>query len=340
MKYTMAEPAKQRPPDCNWPNPPIAVTTYCFGEISESERYRFETHLLECPHCWGEVQRLDALIRTIQGNKRVTQAFNAEIVGMIGVSGQLNTWFAGHLPHALVTSTLWAGMLAVSVFMEVAFRYAAFRTMAQTVAPLVLLCGAGAMALALAADWKLTSSGRRSGLAASSLLATAAALAMYAVVRPFLPAYPITEASFQTWTAQAAFLKDVVYCDLFATVFVLVPFHFIITLQRELTSGRYISTVELLSTDKYAVAPLGAPYIRVWLLGGLLVFGALYSIVSTAHLLEALKLTPFSNLFIHTIEIRWLLFLALGIECCWWYYAAVNELKRECRAVCRLAHKQ
>ena len=67
-----------------------------------------------------------------------------------------------------------------------------------------------------------------------------------------------------------------------------------------------------------------------WVLGVLLLAGAIYSIVSTAHLLEALKVTRYTNLFIQLIEIRWVLFLTLGAECCWWYYSAVSELKREC----------
>ena len=74
----------------------------------------------------------------------------------------------------------------------------------------------------------------------------------------------------------------------------------------------------------------------VWVFGVLLLSGAVYSLVSTAHLLEALKVTEHSNLFIHLIQIRWVLFLALGGECCWWYYSAVNELKRECGEVCKV----
>jgi len=337
MKHTMAEPVDQRRSDCKWPATPEAITTYCFGEATEEERYRFEVHLLECSHCWREVQRLDALIRAIQGNKSITQAFNADLVGMIGISGKLRTRLAGHLPHALVASAVYAGMLAVSILMEIAFRYDVFATMAWTLAPLVSLWGIGTTLLALTADWKLTVSGRKSGLAVSALLLAAAGLVLYAAVRPFLPAYPVTEASFQTWTAQAAFLKDCLYCTIFTAAFVLVPFHFIVTMQGELTSGRHRSALELLSAGKYAIAPRGAPYIRVWLLAALFILGALYSIISTAHLLEALKTTAFSNLFVHTIEIRWLLFVALGIECCWWYYAALNELKRECGVVRRLA---
>ena len=80
-----------------------------------------------------------------------------------------------------------------------------------------------------------------------------------------------------------------------------------------------------------------SPYIRLWLLGVLLLCGAVYSILSTAHLLEALKMTEYSNLFILTIQIRWLLFLALGVEGLAWYHSALNELKWEFGAVYRLS---
>lgn len=54
---------------------------------------------------------------------------------------------------------------------------------------------------------------------------------------------------------------------------------------------------ELLTGGRFAIASQRAPYIRVWLLGVLLLCGAIYSIVSNAHLLEALKVTESSNLF-------------------------------------------
>ena len=78
------------------------------------------------------------------------------------------------------------------------------------------------------------------------------------------------------------------------------------------------------------MAPRGAPYPRFWVLCGLLILGTIVSIISTAHLLENLKPTTFSNLFIHTIQIRWLAYLALGLECLGWYHWALTELKREC----------
>jgi hypothetical protein len=108
-------------------------------------------------------------------------------------------------------------------------------------------------------------------------------------------------------------------------------------MQRELQGGRYRLAFEVLTGGRFAITPMGAPYLRVWLLGLLLLLGGVFSIVSTAHLLEALKVSEHTNLFMHTIQVRWLLFLALGLETLAWYQSLLNELRRECTVVYRLA---
>lgn len=336
MNWTMAD-AEERG-SCKWPGQNESVTTYCFGEVSDEERFRFEAHLLDCPHCWAEVQRLDAIIRSVQTN-RVTQRFNPDIVSMVGISSRFAQFLAGHWIHGVISSCLFSLMLAVSVFMEVAYQYNQFVALAWKAAPVVFVWSLSATVCALLADLKLTKSGRTTGLLASILVFTGASVLSYTALRPLLPDYPITQANFQTWTAQAAYLKDVVYCWAFTGVFVLVPFHFIITMQRELSVNNYRMPFELLTGSRYSIAPRGAPYVPVWLLGLLLIGGAGYSIVSTAHLLEALRVTEHSNLFILTIQIRWVLFLVLGLECVYWYYATLQELKRECVAIHRLSEK-
>jgi len=257
---------------------------------------------------------------------------------MAGISSVFPRFVAGHRIHVGVAAVIFACIVALSVFMEIAYQYDRFAAFAWTAAPVVFLWMAAAGIGALATDWRLTRAGRASGLAASIGVLVSAAALQYMVLRPFLPIFPITEATFQTWTAQAAFLKDTVYTVAFTALFTLVPFHFIVTMQRELQGGRHRMAFELLTGGRFAVAPTRAPYIRAWLLGVLLVCGAIYSIVSTAHLLEALKVTEYSNLFIHTIQIRWLLFLALGLEGLAWYHSALNELKRESAVVYRLSN--
>ena len=323
-------------PSCSWPGAGESVGTYCFGGLSDSERYRFEAHLIDCHQCWREVQRLDAIIQSIQTDRRATERFDSELVSMLGVSASFGRYLAGHRLHTSLASLLYALIATSAAFLEIAFQYDQFASLAWTWAPVIFVWAMVTTLAVLILDWRFTLTGRNSGLATSACLLAIAGALQYVSFRPFLPAYPITEASFQTWTAQAAFLKDFVYSAGFAIVFLLVPFHFVLAMQRELSAGRFTVASELLSGDKLAVAPRGAPYLRVWLIGGLLVFGAAYSIISSAHLLEALKVTRYSNLFIHILQIRWLLFLVLGLECSWWYYSAINELKRECNAFHRL----
>ncbi len=335
----MAEPGESKNgPRCGKPEWNEAITAYCFGGIREEDRDRFEAHVLECDLCWQEVQRLDSLIHTLRSDKSLTQRhFASDIVSLVGISSEFRRFVAGHRIHAGVAAAIFACVVAGSVFMEIAYQYDRFGPLAWTAAPVALLWMAGAMVTALVADWKLTGSGRASGLAASIAVLLSAAALQYLVLRPFLPSYAITEATFQTWTAQAAYLKDTVYTVAFAALFTLVPFHFIIAMQRELQGGRHRMAFELLTGSRFGIAPLRSPYIRLSLLGVLLLGGAVYSILSTAHLLEALKVTAYSNLFIQIIQIRWLLFLALGLEGLAWYHSALNELKRESIAVYRLS---
>lgn len=246
------------------------------------------------------------------------------------LSSKLRSPLAGHKVHALVGSTIYAMLLALVLPLEIAYAYDLYVNFTWIATLLVLMGVFATTYLALAVDLKITRAGRDFGLAASIGILILSGSATYLAVRPGLPAYPLTQASFQTWTAQAAYLKTLVYSVAFAVVFVSLSFHFVIAMQRELSAGEYNRGFELLTNSSQGIAPPGAPYLPPWLFGVLLLAGAIYSILSAAHLLEALKVTKFSNLFIHLIEFRWILFLALGMECCWWYYSAINELKREC----------
>lgn len=317
---------------CSWSGREDSVTPYCFGDLSEEDRYRFEAHLLDCPACWREVQRLDSVIRAIRMDRSLTRQFDPEIVSLVGSSSQVPRAFFGHKAHCLTASALYALALAVSVFMEIAYAYSEFGPFAWAMAPLVLVWGFLTTLGALAADAKMTRSGRKPGLLVAIAILVAAAVANYEAVGTQLPDYAITQASFQTWTAQAAYLKGIVYCGVFTALFLLVPFHFVVAMQCESSAGRHRVVHQTLTGGTFGIPPRGAPYLGVWLLGGLLILGAASSVVSTAHLLEALKPAAYSNLFIETIVVRWLLFLFLGIECCWWYYSALNELKRESAA--------
>jgi hypothetical protein len=232
----------------------------------------------------------------------------------------LAAWFA-----ALVT----AAMFATSVVMEVAYGYDQYRQLIWTAAPLVFLwtflCIGATLLMLYRVRFKRTAVGLGSAIALFSL----GNALQYSIVRPLLPPTPVTLATFQTWTAQAAYLKDVVYCAAFVCFFLIVPFQSVIALMSHVRQGRQNEVYPLLTGARRAVTPRGTLFLRPVLLWTMLVVGAIWSVVSTAHLLEALILTPYTNLFILTIQIRWALFLILGAGCCWWYYLSVEDLKRE-----------
>ena len=56
-----------------------------------------------------------------------------------------------------------------------------------------------------------------------------------------LPRDPVTEQiGRQPWPAQAAYLKNVVLYFLpLATIYILMPFHFVVAVQREVAAGRH-----------------------------------------------------------------------------------------------------
>jgi hypothetical protein len=324
-------------PRCPRPDLNQSVSAYCFGDVSEDQRDRFEGHLLECDFCWAEVQRLDTVIGALRADKSLTrQIYTADIVAATGISASFSRFLAGNWIHASVASAIYAFLFAESIFMEVAYSYDRLAPLAWTTSPLVFLTVFVTTLIALWANWSLARRRRTTaGLAGAGILVVSAGL-LYLALRPFLPDYAITQASFQTYTAQAAYLKGIYYSVPFTLIFLMLPFNFVLIMQRELNSGRHHAGLELLTGERMSVSPRGAPYPRLWVLCGLLVLGAIASIISTAHLLENLKPTNYSNLFIHTIQIRWLAFLTLGLECLGWYHWALSELKRECLSVEKL----
>lgn len=161
----------------------------------------------------------------------------------------------------------------------------------------------------------------------------AAAAILFGVLCFFLPASPITKANFQTYTAQAAYLKDICYFLPLVIFFLITPFHFIITMQREIVSGRDQLIFGLLTGDKASVPPRGTIYLRTWLLGFILLFMASYFLIARARLLDNLLPGPYMNLFEHLIQVRLALYFVLGFQCLAWYYRALAELKRASLAI-------
>jgi hypothetical protein len=157
-----------------------------------------------------------------------------------------------------------------------------------------------------------------------------AGLILYASLALFLPELPITEAGFQTYTAHGAYLKNVYYFLPLAIVFLIIPFHFVISMQKELQAGKHNRAHALLSGRRRSAAPAGTIYIKPLWLGIVLSVTIPLALLFTAHLFENLKSGKYMNLFMQLVQWRLLLFFILGMECLIWYNRALNGIKRDC----------
>jgi hypothetical protein len=319
---------------CSSPEISQRLAAYCFEDLSESERRLFEAHLLDCDFCWTEVQRLSAAVQIMRSDKEILRNLSVtDVSAVLGISAKLDWFFGGHVAHVLIASALYALGYTLVLFIEVAYALDKMAPMTLILAPAIFLWTFVTAILGLAFDWKVSLAGHRTGLFISAGVFTAAAIILYAAVCWFLPAAPITQLRIQAYTAQAAYFKGIRYLLPLGVVFMAVPSHFVVVMQRELREGRHRLALGLLSGEKWAVSPPGAFHISVRTLWILLLAAVLISIPMTAHLLDNLIPGPYMNVFINLLQARWVLYFGLGLECLAWYSRALNELKRECVAV-------
>jgi len=229
-----------------------------------------------------------------------------------------------HKWHVAVSCALYALLYALAIPLEVAYRWDRFSATAPKVALLVFLWVLVTSVGGLVLDRKLTSHGRNSGLIGSIVVFLMAAALLFGALSFFLPTFPITESTFQTYPAQAAYLKDMCYFLVLALIFLVVPYHFVAAVENEIKRGKRPP-----KRDERAIAPAGTPYLRPWALAVLLVMLLPISLYMSARLLDNLKPALYMNLFVELVYLRALLYFGLGMECLVWYQGALNEIKRE-----------
>jgi len=234
--------------------------------------------------------------------------------------------------HTLISCSMYSALYAVAVPLEVAYQFRQFGPAALKIVPLVFGGILVSSIVTLSLDRKLIFKDKTSGLVVSILLFIVCAAALLGALYFFLPSSPVTESKLQTYPAQAAYLKDESYFVILAIFFLLIPFHFVTTMEREMANGNHRAVLGLLTGDKLIAPPKSAIYPRLWVLAGLLLVFFIMSVAMTARLLDNLRPNPYQNLFVQLVYLRGLLFFGLGIECLAWYRNALNEIKVSIRA--------
>jgi DNA-binding winged helix-turn-helix (wHTH) protein len=241
--------------------------------------------------------------------------------------GRLRSVSGRHLWHTLASCTLYALLYSVSVIIEVAYQFERFGSTAVMIASLTFCWVWGTSMCGFGVDWRMTAARKSGGLTFSLLIFVAAALLLYLCLGLFLPGVPITDAKFQTYPAHGAFLKNVYYFLPLAILFMLIPYHFVMAAQSELKDGRGQIMRNVLIGKRMSVSPLGAIYLRLWWLCGLLLLAAAGGAIGIAHLFENLQPNVHMNFFVQLVQWRTVLFFSLGLECMVWYYRMLNHLK-------------
>jgi DNA-binding winged helix-turn-helix (wHTH) protein len=234
--------------------------------------------------------------------------------------------FKAHQWHLLGSCALYSLAYVCVLFLEVAYSSDQFWPRALRLSPLIFLWVFVTSLVSLFIDWRLTLKRGANTLPFAILSFIGSALILYGALVFFLPQIPITQATFQTQTAQAAFLKNMaLYFLPLVVVFVVIPFHFIASLNHEIAVHNVVDVSEVfLGKPK---GPRNAIYLKPRTLGVLLVVAAIVSLPSTYWLLDHLKASPYMNRFMLLVICREILYFGLGAECLLWYSRTLNDIK-------------
>ena len=236
--------------------------------------------------------------------------------------------FAVYPWHVLGSCAIYSSAYVCVLLLEVSYKSDHSHYEALLLSPLVFLWIFGTSIVALITDWKLTLKERSIGLPLLILSFIGASLILYGALSFFLPKTPVTEATFQTQTAQGAYLKNIAFYFLpLAMLFLLIPFHFVAALKSQIAANKSASVLDCLLNKRRSSAPGNAIYIKPGTLGSLLFIAGIICLPLTYQLLESLKPGPYLNLFTQLVMLRLILYFGLGGECLFWYSRTLNEIK-------------
>lgn len=320
---------------CSRPGMSRLVTPYCFGEASLTLRLSFEEHLRTCRSCQEEVKRLSAGVSALRRDESVPGTLQlADVCSAIGISAKGDFPFSGYTRHVLLSAILYGLQFVLILLIETAYEFDQLGRNALIAAPFVFFANFGALLGML--RW-ISASGRR-GLSRVTMagfglvfiaLATLAVLSFSSV----LPDHQVTRNHTTGWTAQIAYLKDLVYLLPVLLLFVLRPFQFIVTAQERLACGRHRALLPLLLGDRHSAGLRGVGMPSKRLLIFLSVAVAVFQFAGLMHLLDALEPGRFMRFFVLLLFVRLSCFFAFMGEAIHWYNSTLAELIQESAAV-------
>ena len=248
-------------------------------------------------------------------SRRTQLVYGTLVLASIG-AGAAAAFRAGAPPmwFVLVTSVLYAGLFAVSLFLETAYEDHPQRTafIAVSTFCFIFLTSVGTLAI----DSQIVRAGGSSGLWISLAVFFLAAIAQWVATRLALPAHEIVLATFRVHTAQAAHFKNTAYFLSIVLLFWLPPTHCVLTLDHQVAGGHADLARRAMDTSLFAGGAICPRPGWLWLVLAVILVG---SFPMGARLLENLTSDRHLNRFQNLFYTRALLYFSLSIVCLLWY---------------------
>jgi hypothetical protein len=322
---------------CQDPRLNQAIPAFCFNELSEAERDAFALHLLDCPACLAQVERLQACADAARFDPRLKPMRpTPAVLSVLALSGRLEQAFGGHQLFVSVACVLYGLLFAASVWTELGYSYGRYAALAWALTPVAGCGSAAVLAAAFVADLRRVVRGRADGLVWSISVALSGVVLLTSTCMALLPDTPTVQATFQVRSAAGGFQKNVFNYFLPSLLFLLPTFHTVVALQRELLAGRHAATFALLARKPEGVTPRGVWLVPLWGLLAILLFGVAIGYHGVNNMLDHLVPGPYASLFSIALYVRAAVWYIVALMAMAWYQRCLDELKREALAGIRL----
>jgi hypothetical protein len=240
--------------------------------------------------------------------------------------------FAGRLGFVTVVSLAYAALCGIAIYGELAYGLDRYAATLLRITPVAVVAGGLTAPIPFWVAWRGVIRERKHALLEALFAHTIAAIALWLLLTRMLPSTAVVEAEFQTYTAQAAFLKSLLQYLMLLIPCAVLPFHFVLSAQRELRNGRHRSLLDLLSREPRSVSPPGTLYVSVPVLVVYVAGIAVWSLVGVAFLFNNLRPGPYMNLFIALVLARVTIWLGMAAGGVYWYTMRLQDLKRQALA--------
>lgn len=226
-----------------------------------------------------------------------------QTTGALSVSGTVACFSRDHVTFVAVTATIYAALFAISVCLEVAYRFDTFAAFCVRVLPLAFAWSFGTAVFGLRVIWRLSAQSKLAALVAGEGVFLVSAALQWWCMSAVLPATAVVRLGFPAMTPADAHLKNTIYFLIVAAVLWLPPYNFLVTTYHA-------------AQARAAARPL---YPRPWSLW--LVYGIMLALAVPmgVHLLANVVPGPYAALYEALLWLRTILTFVLALLAIAWY---------------------